>query len=268
MLILEIALLFVGAVLFVISFVIPVRIEESSEDLRDMVREEVRSRVSAEIDSMRSHVDDVVDEAITYAQEKTERSLERLTNEKIMAVNEYSETVLAEIHKNHEEVMFLYDMLNDKHNALQNAALSAQQIVKDVELASKEAEARIAEAAQKSAGSAAADVQETSSFATSTKDTEEETGSVRTLSWAAYAETEAGSVPSPNGVQANFGELEQAFDAALRGEPVPVPDDGTWLNDEILRLYEEGFGSVEIARRLNIGVGEVDLIIGLHGGKH
>ena len=46
--------------------------------------------------------------------------LERVTNEKIMAVNEYSDTVLEEINKNHKEVLFLYDMLNDKHDNLKN----------------------------------------------------------------------------------------------------------------------------------------------------
>ncbi len=45
----------------------------------------------------------------------TERELSKVSNEKIMAVSEYSDTVLAEIDKNHKEAMFLYDMLNDKH---------------------------------------------------------------------------------------------------------------------------------------------------------
>ena len=54
---------------------------------------EVKLKVKTEIEELRSHIDDVVDEAIDYAQEKTERSLERISNEKIMAVNEYSDSV-------------------------------------------------------------------------------------------------------------------------------------------------------------------------------
>ena len=65
--------------------------------------------------TVRSRMQDKMDETSEDALEKAERSLERLTNEKIMAVNEYSDTVLQEIHKNHEEAMFLYDMLNNKH---------------------------------------------------------------------------------------------------------------------------------------------------------
>ena len=35
-----------------------------------------------------------------------------------MAINEYSDTVLDSINKAHNEIMFLYSMLNDKHDEL------------------------------------------------------------------------------------------------------------------------------------------------------
>lgn len=116
----EIVLLVAGCGVFILSFLIPMKNEESSEETRGLAKEEIKALVSEELEAVRGHVDDVVEEAVTYSIEKTERSLERLSNEKIMAVNEYSDTVLAEIHKNHEEVMFLYDMLNDKHINLKN----------------------------------------------------------------------------------------------------------------------------------------------------
>ena len=59
--------------------------------------------------------EDTLREKAEDAVNNTERELSRVSNEKIMAVNEYSDTVLAEIDKNHKEAMFLYDMLNDKH---------------------------------------------------------------------------------------------------------------------------------------------------------
>lgn len=49
--------------------------------------------------TVRAQVQDKVEETSEDVVEKAERSLERLTNEKIMAVNEYSDTVLQEIHK-------------------------------------------------------------------------------------------------------------------------------------------------------------------------
>ena len=37
-------------------------------------------------------------------------------------------------------------------------------------------------------------------------------------------------------------------------------------NDMILLLHKEGLSKVEIAKRLNLGVGEVSLVIGLYKG--
>lgn len=138
--IMEIVLLAAGGVVFVLSFLIPMKKEEGSEETRGLAKEEIKALVSEELEAVRGHVDDVVEEAVTYSIEKTERSLERLSNEKIMAVNEYSDTVLAEIHKNHEEVMFLYDMLNDKHINLKNTVSEVNRTVKEVKETKKEAE--------------------------------------------------------------------------------------------------------------------------------
>ena len=85
-------------------------------------------------------ITDIVDETITYAMEKTERSMDRLTNEKMMAVNEYSDTVLSEINKNHQEVVFLYDMLNDKHENLKNTVTEVEKTAKEVRQTVKDAE--------------------------------------------------------------------------------------------------------------------------------
>ncbi|MBQ7077421.1 MAG: hypothetical protein IJM91_04765 [Lachnospiraceae bacterium] len=42
--------------------------------------------------------------------------LERETNEKIKSISEYSDGVLEQINKTHNEIVFLYSMLNDKHD--------------------------------------------------------------------------------------------------------------------------------------------------------
>ena len=138
--IMEIVLLLAGGIVFILSFLIPARKEESSEEAKGLAKEQIKALVSEELEAVRGHVDDVVEEAVTYSIEKTERSLERLSNEKIMAVNEYSDTVLSEIHKNHEEVMFLYDMLNDKHANLKNTVSEINRTVKEAKETKKEAE--------------------------------------------------------------------------------------------------------------------------------
>lgn len=57
---------------------------------------------------------DILDEQIDNVKEQTEISLDKLSNQKMLEMNEYSDTILQEINRNHNEVMFLYDMLNEK----------------------------------------------------------------------------------------------------------------------------------------------------------
>lgn len=131
--IMEVILLIVGGIIFIVSFLVPERKDKISEQNKELAKEEITAMVNSEMEHVRNHVDDVVDEAVAYAVEKTERSLERISNEKIMAVNEYSETVLSEIHKNHEEAMFLYDMLNSKHTNIKNTVSEVNRTMKEAE---------------------------------------------------------------------------------------------------------------------------------------
>ena len=264
---LEIALLAGGAVIFVLSFIIPVKRQETSEDIKDMVSEEVKRSVKGEIDGIRSHIDNVVDEAIEYAQEKTERSLERISNEKIMAVNEYSDTVLDEINKNHKEVMFLYDMLNNKHDDLISTVSEATAIAKTAKENAEQAEAA-AEAEHESTVEAENAVSNFKSLTPETIDvttlgstapapaenTEKPEGEprVRTLKWAEFA-------------------IEQA-DEDLEQKGITLPDPSELgdnkseqtTQEQVIALHKLGQSDVEIARSLGMGVGEVSLIIGLH----
>lgn len=137
----EIILLIAGAVIFTVSFFVPEIKRTGSDESKSLAKEEIKAMVSQEMSDIRGHVEEVVDETITYAVEKTERSLERLTNEKIMAVNEYSDTVIKEIQKNHEEVVFLYDMLNSKHTNLKETVSQVNKSVKEAEETTKEVEA-------------------------------------------------------------------------------------------------------------------------------
>lgn len=192
MTVLEIMLLIIGAVVFVLSFVLPTKKQEASDEVRSMIEEEVKKKVSEEIDGIKKHVDGVVDEAVEYAQEKTERSLERLSNEKIKAVNEYSDTVLEEINKNHKEVMFLYDMLNDKHDSLKSVLADANKVIDDTRQAVNEANRAIDATKENTtrATEAAAAVKESAALAnevanvvkSSTKEAAETVNSFRALS--------------------------------------------------------------------------------------
>lgn len=145
----QIILLIMGAMIFIVSFLLPggKGSKAVSDDAAAISEDQIKFMVEKEIDDAKQHINDIIDETITYSMEKTERSMDRLTNEKMLAINEYSDTVLNEINKNQQEVVFLYDMLNDKHETLKSTVSQAtitasevKQTVRDAEVTAKEAE--------------------------------------------------------------------------------------------------------------------------------
>lgn len=131
--ILEIVLLIAGVIIFTGSFFLPLGGEKNTGIDQKAAKEEIHGLVEEEMNNVRSKMQDKMEETSEDAIEKAERALERLTNEKIMAVNEYSDTVLQEIHKNHEEAMFLYDMLNNKHANIKDTVSKVDKAVKAAE---------------------------------------------------------------------------------------------------------------------------------------
>ncbi len=258
--VLEVVLLLAGMVIFTLSFLIPAARAESGAETKKIAKEEIKSMVSEQMEEIRSHVDDVVDEAVGYAVEKTERSLERLTNEKIMAVNEYSDTVLQEIHRNHEEVMFLYDMLNDKHTNLKSTVSEAAKTAKEVSESTSKAEAVV------------------SSFQKLTPEvvSSDTAGTIRTVADTPKEqqdETAAGTKKRKTGGTTTSSvtktRKEQTSETARTTEEQPDirfgggEEDGRNNNERILELHKAGKSNVAIAKELGLGVGEVKLVIDL-----
>lgn len=145
----EIVLIIIGVVIFLLGYLMPARKKDLDEEVQLISEDEVRKMVAGEIENVRGKISDIVDETVNYAIEKTERAMERVANEKIMAVNEYSDTVLEEINKNHKEVVFLYDMLNDKHDNLMSTINEATQAADGIKQTVKDAEITANEAAEK-----------------------------------------------------------------------------------------------------------------------
>lgn len=279
--IVEIVLLAVGGIVFLVSFFLPERKNADGSNSK-LAEDEMKLLVSREFDAIKSHVDDVVEEAVTYAMEKTERSLERLSNEKIMAVSEYSDTVLAEIHKNHEEAMFLYDMLNNKQVNLKNT-------VSEINRTVKEAEEKVVRF-QKLTPEVLVP-QKTGEYPTDTADQANVTSGGRNASKKNSSRKNASRKSAANRANNNRNASEQNVSGMAAGQErqgivygeVPVQQaefqgigkqeelqqdkevqDNN--NDKILELYRQGKSAVEIAKELELGMGEVTLVIDLFQG--
>lgn len=275
--ILEVILLLAGAVLAVLSFVLPTAKEEASRETKVLAKEEIKTMVDTEMNSIRQHVDDVVDEAVGYAVEKTERSLERLTNEKIMAVNEYSDTVLQEIHKNHEEAMFLYDMLNAKHDTLKDTVSEAGKAVQEA----RDVMEKMAPL-QESIVAAENEAKETKvpargeSAVSESKTPEVKIPEFERLDRSSIAKVSGQGAEKTTGKKTASKKTagKKNEEAVLLEEPIKewdfltdVKEDethGTNNNEQILNLHKQGKSTVAIAKELGLGVGEVKLVIDLY----
>ena len=127
---LEITLILVGIVFLIGSFMVKDKLSKNDLDkIADMSAEELKVITEKEVKNAESAIDGMLNEHIASKTDETKRDLEKETNSKIMAINEYSDTVLDSINKSHNEIMFLYSMLNDKHEELTRLSGNIEKII-------------------------------------------------------------------------------------------------------------------------------------------
>lgn len=282
----EVVLLIISAIVFAATFLIPDSWEKGSGVDEEAARREIQDLVRQEMDAIRGHVEEVVEESMTYAMEKTERALERLSNEKIMAVNEYSDTVMQEIHKSHEEVMFLYDMLNNKHENLKKAAAEAGRATKELQDAVEKYQMMqipvtkvVGNVPPVPGDPGNLPVAGAGSGLPSGADGKQETASRRKQTQDTRGKEPVGDGPLLKGMLSkrpedlwrnhDLGEtavLEQELPPLADGiaEVQSDADTSRNNNEQILELHKMGKSNVAIARELGLGVGEVKLVIDLY----
>lgn len=249
---LEIVLLVLGALIFIGSFIIPETKSEMDEVDRGLTQEQIQEMLKEEVKGVRDRVEDTVEETVSYSMEKTERALERITNEKLSAISEYTETVLTDIHKSHEEVLFLFDMLNDKHENIKETATEVNKAVKEASVVVQEADIvkkEVSEATQ--ALDEAFKPMEISGLEILQQATPPaETGK---------PEKKKTQKPAPKkAAKAEVSNVSLQFDSAQGASENN--------NERILQLHQKGKSNVAIAKELGLGVGEVKLVIDLFKG--
>lgn len=260
--VMEIVLILLGIIVFVLSFLLPAGKKNDTDDSVKVSEETIRDMVGKEVEGARSQISDIVDETITYAMEKTERSMERLTNEKMMAVNEYSDTVLEEINKNHKEVVFLYDMLNDKHENLKTTVSEAvkavsevKQTVKDAETATKEAEENFVPISPERVEV----IYEPPVEEKVDQAVQEEKPQKSESAKKSTRKPRASKTANKGAASAEVPEVEVALNTTGKTS-------GRNSNERILELHKAGKSNMAIAKELGLGIGEVKLVIDLFEG--
>lgn len=291
-----ITLLVIGIAVFIASFFIPDKGDR--EDKKDIAKkqEQIRKLMENELDSMKLRVNEATNETVEIGMEKSERELEKITNDKIMAVNEYATTVMEEIDRNHKEVMFLYDMLNDKQTDVKNTVRHAEAAVKEAsDMAKTVSETavnavNVVNEAQNTANEIAQSVASEMAYNAAVAQVapvveqpiftqmKEEQPVPQPIFVDTISPTE--SVFSMAANMDNFTMMEPEIIAPKKIEPEIIeperePSEFELLekstkfnntsnnNQMILKMSAEGIPVVDIARQLSLGVGEVQLVIDL-----
>ena len=281
----EIVLIVLGIIVFVLSFIIPAKKEKlSSESLKD-AKVEIKKIVDEAVKEANSNIEDNTKEISDYNVEKAERAMERLCNEKIMAINEYSSTVLETIDKNHQEVMFLYDMLNEKHNALKETAATVDKTVKEAKQTAQDVAVEMKEVREIKEEKAEVIKMISLDKYVPEIDASTEDKQVDIAKSNVEAVTEIGNddkteqdvIKQLDVIKNTKTKKTTARKKTTKTKDVEAPDlnlgamsskkdGGRNSNQRILQLHNAGKSNVAIAKELGLGIGEVKLVIDLFEG--
>lgn len=110
MIFLEIAMLVIGLAAIFYS----IRISGTSEKIST---EEIKEAPVADQEGEQKKLQEMLDSFTQKAEnvyDDLDNRMSQVSNDKIMGISEYSDQVIEKIEKNHDEVVFLYDMMNEK----------------------------------------------------------------------------------------------------------------------------------------------------------
>ena len=293
----EITLIIVGIVFLLVSFLVQEKLSPKDiESITNLSENELKIIVEKQLKNANDQVEDAITDVVEDKTETTKRALEKETNEKIMAIDEYSNTVLESMNKTHNEILFLYSMLNDKHTELTDLATQLQQFSEHMKNTENEVLENLALAAQdvRQKVNETKPIDEYSNtvlesmnkthneilflysmlndkhteltdlatqlqqFSEHMKNTENEV--LENLALAAQDVRQKVNETKPI-------DENEAILASLGTDGQEADQDQINHNDRILMLHQQGFSDVEIARELGLGLGEVKLVIGLFKGE-
>lgn len=249
----EICLLVAGIVFFAASFMVGNKNSNEMTVLSQELSEQDKEKIRRQIDAIvKEQIDKNIDEQIEIICERTEAQLDKISNTKTLELNEYAETVIKEINKNHNEVVFLYDMLNEKAKEVKNT-------VKDVNIV-KDQVIRM----ENSAPLIVNTIDNTNGIVHNTNIKEDtNTEALMDEMLAHVMETEKTKISNENEPD-NIDDTELISDDKASQDTSYEKNENK--NDKILSLYERGMSNKDIAKTLGLGVGEVKLVVDLYKG--
>ncbi len=241
----EIILLVVGILCIVVSFFIDPGLRKD-QDVNVELDE-------AQKESVRRQVEDIVAQHLEVVNDNAEAQMDKLSARKIMEVDEFAETVKREIYKNHEEAMFLYDMLNEKAKEVKLTVKDVNTVKKQVDQMVKDSEQSVQEEEKpKRTRKTTVKTEDAQMTQTAEDEAPKKRGRKKKTEVAEGAEAEAAATTEAQPKTSRKTTAKKAAQPELT------------RNEQILELKRQGLDARQIAKQMGIGVGEVSLILDLY----
>lgn len=227
----EVGLLLIGVVFLIGSFFVTEKLSQSEiGEIAKLSETELQTVIERELEIASAKVSDMVDDSVDLSLNKIQRSLDKETNDKMMAIQEYSDTVLKDLEKTNKEVTFLYSMLGDKHNELQDSIAKMNELTQECDelreqILNLEVEAKH------------------------------------------LAEEPVRKPEQEPAKKDAVYEPDESDTEELLQEDLTDSEQQERRKEEILMRYRGGEDLVDIAKDLDMGFGEVKLIVELYNGE-
>ncbi|MDF2542237.1 MAG: hypothetical protein K0S47_1955 [Herbinix sp.] len=233
---LEIVMIIIGIITVVVSCKL-VEKTETNQNKKAVTNITLGEYISEdEINSAKIKINELLVEISEEMIVRTDDYLSKLSNEKIMAVSELAEQLLEKIDRNHDEVVFLYNMLNDKEKELKSAIHEINSSKKILQ-----------------------SINETNASGDSLFDnenSEEAKDSIEDMMNSQKGKHRKSQMQNDDPIM--------SFE---RGDTLSLNSLSANSNQQILALYQRGKTIVEISKLLSLGQGEVKLVIDLFLSK-
>lgn len=211
------------------------KIQKEFEDLKiEIEKNKEETNIETKIRQLKEKADTITFEM----NDSIENRFNKLSNQKIMEFEEYAGELLQKIEVSHKEVVFLYDMLNDKAESIKVSYGKLQDIQGEVSELIEKAEKVVSKDSSVDDKKEVNDREFIEGFSTCEQIEEEKDRIIN-----------------------SHMEKEEQQDKAKLGSGYQL------RNEKIIKLYSLGYSTLEISKKLGIGTGEVTLVNNLYKNR-
>ena len=274
---LEIVLIIMGAAIFGISFFMTEKLSSSDvEYIKKISEKEINIILEKELTNAKDVIDDRIKEKVDDGIEEIERATDKDTNDKLLSMNEFSDTVLDSMNRSNEEVVFLHRMLNEKEAKIESLEKNLLDLEKRVMDSKKELDLdRIRLAEERSDFDREKDEKREAEEARVREEEEKKKVMVDMTSLKEAFQNKISEDRKEEkrveGVKKQEAQREPVLTgidlAAMKKAQKEVQESHLESVDEdnqvIIELQRQGLSEIEIAKKTGRGLGEIRLILGL-----